>query len=199
MAQPDGDEAQRKGEHGICAGFEPFAIADERERLQAERGKRRVAAADADHHELPGRGRNEPASLRPGQRGEPADDERAGDIHQQRAPGKSLAELAGDETRSSKPGDAAQPAAEKDPKIAHNNSTAHECSVGVISSESCSGGSLATRDGKPHCLTNFILKPQRSKTISGEVHLKNPRGQRLAEGRVAGRQIRAASIWQFFA
>ena len=57
------------------------------------------------------------------QRGEPADDERASDIHQQRAPGKSLAELAGDETRTGKPGDAAQPTAKKYPDVAHKTST----------------------------------------------------------------------------
>ena len=32
--------------------------------------------------------------------------------------------MARDETRTCEPGDTAQPAAEKDPKIAHNNATA---------------------------------------------------------------------------
>jgi hypothetical protein len=68
-------------------------------------------------------------------------------------------------------------------------------SVGVISTEIVRRFTLA-RVGKLHCLTNFTFKPRRSKSISGEVHLKNPRGQRLAMYQEAGKQTRAPSIWQ---
>jgi hypothetical protein len=73
----------------------------------------------------------------------------ARDIHQQRVPGKSLAEVARNETRSSEPGNATQPAAKENPEMAHTYSTANKCSAGVISSELRSGGFPAKRDGNP--------------------------------------------------
>jgi hypothetical protein len=71
----------------------------------------------------------------------------ARDIHQQRVPGKSLAEVARNETRSSEPGNATQPAAKENPEMAHTYSTANKCSA----SELRSGGFPAKRDGKPNC------------------------------------------------
>ena len=38
--------------HRVCAGLEPLAVSRKGERLEAEGGKRGIAAAEADHHEL---------------------------------------------------------------------------------------------------------------------------------------------------
>src|SRR5580693_4849941 len=90
-ADPHRDQTQRHRQTDIAAGTKPFAVVHKIKRLQAERGERREAAADADHHELP-RGRaNENAAVRTGEGGKEADDERATDIDDERAPRKRLA------------------------------------------------------------------------------------------------------------
>ena len=55
--------------------------------LQAEGGEGRVAAAEADHHELPDIGGDQEPAVGAGEGGEEADDERADDVDQERAPG----------------------------------------------------------------------------------------------------------------
>ena len=67
--------------------------------------------------------------------------------------------------------------------MTHKSSTAHKCSVGVISSEYRSGGFLAKREGKLHCLFKYhsravrcaspklrLPSDQRNLTSSGDPH-----------------------------
>src|SRR5262249_59722834 len=84
----------------IGAGWSPPPVVDELQRLNAERRERGVAAAQPDHDELARRGADEQPPVRPGQGGEEADDERAEDVHDQRAPRKGLADEAGRNARA---------------------------------------------------------------------------------------------------
>src|SRR5919198_540091 len=104
VAQPDREQASENRENDIAHHPEPFAVAREVQRLQAKRGKRRETAAYPDHHELTNGGIDEKAALRSREAAEGTDDERAADIHHQRAPGKVLAESARDDTRTPVPG-----------------------------------------------------------------------------------------------
>src|SRR5215472_264411 len=80
MAEPNREQAQYHRAANIEGGLQPFAIAHEIERLQTERGKRRVPAAEADHHELPPGSADENTSVGTGQRGEESDDEGTDDV-----------------------------------------------------------------------------------------------------------------------
>ena len=60
---------------GVAAGLKPFTVVRQVQRLQAERRKGGVAAADAGHEKLPRIAAGEDAAIRTGQRGEKADDE----------------------------------------------------------------------------------------------------------------------------
>ena len=105
--------------HDVGAGEQPFAVAGEVQRLQAEGGERRVAAADPGHDELAGVAADEKAAVRPGQRGEEADDEAAGDVDDQRAYRERPAEGVRGEAREPIARHAAQCAAEHDPEPSH--------------------------------------------------------------------------------
>src|SRR5665213_918784 len=90
MTEPDGDEAEDDGADHVAAGMQPLALAGEDERVPAEGGERRIAAADAGHQELPGVGAGEPPSVRLGERVDETDDKRTGHIHDQYSPGEGL-------------------------------------------------------------------------------------------------------------
>jgi hypothetical protein len=70
-----GGHATDEREHGVRTCLEPFAVTREVECLQTERGERGVATAEADHEEGARSWRDQPAALRPGERGEEADEE----------------------------------------------------------------------------------------------------------------------------
>src|SRR5664279_490233 len=97
VAEPDGDQAGDERTDRVAAGLQPLAVTGEVERLQAERGKRRVAAADAGHEKLPRVAPGENPAVRAGQGGVKADDERARDIDDKRAPRKRGANVSGDQ------------------------------------------------------------------------------------------------------
>src|SRR5205807_2333136 len=81
MAEPDGEQAKEEGSHDVRAGVEPLALARKVERLQAERRKRGVSAADADHEKLAPGGAHQEAPFRAGKRCDKSNDERSGGIH----------------------------------------------------------------------------------------------------------------------
>src|SRR6266540_4646174 len=87
ISQPYRDHAANERKDGVCTRVEPFAVTRQVERLQAERGERGVTATDANHEKGACAWRNQPASVRPGERGEQADEERAGNVDEERAPG----------------------------------------------------------------------------------------------------------------
>src|SRR5262245_37774380 len=96
VTEPHGDHARGYGKDNIPTGVQPFAVAKQVERFAAERGERGVTAADAEHEELCSRRADEAASAGFGPRGEKADQERAGDIDGEGAPGKCFAPLTAD-------------------------------------------------------------------------------------------------------
>src|SRR5262249_33472760 len=108
----------------IGAGWSPPPVGDGLQRLKADRGDRGVAAAQPDHDELARRGADEQPPVRPGQRGEEADDERAEDVHDQRAPRKGLADEAGRDAGAPVARPAAARAAHRDPDVAFHRSPA---------------------------------------------------------------------------
>src|ERR1041384_598378 len=79
VAEPDGEEAERHGTEDVQSSVQPFAVAREIERLQAEGGKRRVTAAEAGHQEIPRRRAEQHPSLGAAESEDETDDERAGD------------------------------------------------------------------------------------------------------------------------
>src|SRR6516165_1217024 len=107
MAEPNGQQAHYHRTDNIEGGLHPFAVAHEIKRLQTERGKRRVPAAEADHHELPRRSADKDAPVGTGQRGEESDDEGTDDVDDQRAPRKRLADQSCRYARAPVAGDAA--------------------------------------------------------------------------------------------
>src|SRR6187200_625222 len=86
MPEPDSKQAEHDRADNIAARLQPFTVLHEIERLQAERGKCGVTAAQADHDELACRRAYEDAAVRSGQSREKADDERPCDIHEQGTP-----------------------------------------------------------------------------------------------------------------
>ena len=52
VADPDGQHAERDGEKDVESRAEPIAVGEQIERLQAEGGKSREAAKNADHDKL---------------------------------------------------------------------------------------------------------------------------------------------------
>ena len=100
-SQPHADQAQGYREQNVAGGIKPFAIVDEVQGLQAERGKRGVTAADAEHEKLRGEGARLRihATFRTCHRPNDTDSKRAGDIDEEGAPRKGLAETAGDDAR----------------------------------------------------------------------------------------------------
>src|SRR6266516_3076191 len=87
------------------------------ERLQAERRKGGVAATNAVHEKLASTGTDMPAAICSGERCEKTDRERAADVHQQSAPGKRFAKLAGHNPGKPKTRHAADRPADCNPQI----------------------------------------------------------------------------------
>jgi len=75
----------------------------------------RVAAAEANHHELPRRCADQEAAAGAGQCGEKADDEGAGNIDEHRAPGKHFPDAVRDDPRKPIARGAAKRAPQHDP------------------------------------------------------------------------------------
>src|ERR1043166_2876514 len=73
MSQPHRTETEHDRKHDVETGAKPFAVARQIERLQAERRKRGVAAANPEHKKCPERRRNQPASPRIGHGGKKTD------------------------------------------------------------------------------------------------------------------------------
>src|SRR5262249_25961606 len=118
IARPDRYQAADHRQHDVAAGAEPLPVLHEAERLDAERGERRIAAADADGDELPrGRPRVDPA-VRPGRGGEESDDERAEDVDDQGAPRKGLADKPRRHARAPVARNPTERAADGDPEVA---------------------------------------------------------------------------------
>jgi hypothetical protein len=125
VAEPDSGEAEHQRKHTIRAGPEPLTVLCQCQSLQTERRKSGVAAADAEHEELTERWGHQPAPFRAGGRREQSYDERATDIYEQRAPRESFAYLICNQPGSAPPGQAAEPAAYKNPQcIPHNSNRA---------------------------------------------------------------------------
>src|SRR5271155_1674659 len=99
VSGPDRKQAKHDRQDDVDAGEQRLAVAGEIERLQAERREGGVAAADARHDELARVRADEDASVRRGQGGEKADHKRAGDVDDQRADRKSLADVLCSEAR----------------------------------------------------------------------------------------------------
>lgn len=114
VSQPDGHETPHERSHRVQPGPQPLARADEVERLQAERRKRRVAAANPDQEKLPKTWTDDQPTFRVRQPGEKPDDEAAGDIYEQRAERERRSEAGCHEAREPKPGRTAEAAAAED-------------------------------------------------------------------------------------
>src|SRR5947209_5681 len=82
VTEPHGDHAENDRQQDVAAGVQPLTLANQRQRLQAERGESCVTAANARDEEL----RGEYARLRTHlalggrQRAENSDNKRAGDV-----------------------------------------------------------------------------------------------------------------------
>src|SRR5664279_3061326 len=138
VAEPDGHQAGDDRTDRVAAGLQPLAVTGEAEGLQAERGKRRVTAAEASHEKLPRMAAGEDAAVRCGQGGVKADDERAGDIDDQRAPWERGAKMAGHNTGQKEARHAAERAAQGDEKVEHHDRTVSgRTGTGVISLHEC--------------------------------------------------------------
>src|SRR5262249_44112464 len=87
------------------------------ERLDAEGGEGRVAAADADHHELTRGAADQEAPIGSRERAEESDHEGPGHVDDDGAPRERLADALGHEPREPIPPHAAQRAADRDPEI----------------------------------------------------------------------------------
>src|SRR4051794_39492955 len=100
VAEPHRKEAEHEGQADVAPGPPHLAVADQGEGLQAERGEGGVAAAQADHHELPRFRPDQQATVWAGERSEEADDERADDVDDQRPPREQIAEVVRGEART---------------------------------------------------------------------------------------------------
>jgi len=131
VTEPDGAETRNQGHDSITTCLRPFAVIGQCKRLQTERGKRRIAAANAGHEKLPRSRADKHASLWSGERREKADGKRSRDVNDQRAPRKRPAEPIRDQSRNEKPRAPAERTAGHDPKVElHDDS---KSPVGVIS------------------------------------------------------------------
>src|SRR5258705_1319542 len=104
--------------------------------------------------------RRRPAPSRVGGVGKKADDERAGDIDEERAPREGLAHPPGDDTGEPETGDAAERTPQSHEEICEHKKTPVKASVrmpltGVISAETVRRFSHI-RDGKPHCQRYYL-------------------------------------------
>src|SRR5436190_326975 len=77
MPEPDRSETQHDRQHDVAAGLQPMVLPRQLQRLQAEGGKGREAAADPDHDKGAGAERGNHSAIRPGEGGVEADDERS--------------------------------------------------------------------------------------------------------------------------
>src|SRR5262249_2371609 len=89
VTRPDGQEAGYDRYDDVASRIQPLTIIHQVERLQAERREGRVTTAQSDHDELPHSRSGKDASIRAGQGGKEADDERARDVDEDRAPRKA--------------------------------------------------------------------------------------------------------------
>src|SRR5581483_2611479 len=117
MAEPDREQTENDRAGDVAAGSHPFAIARQVEGLQAEGGEGRIPTADADHEKRPSAAADEPAPVRPGEGAKETDEEGAGEIDQERAPGKSFAPVRRHDAVQPEAEHAAERAAECDQKI----------------------------------------------------------------------------------
>src|ERR1051325_6808982 len=117
MPEPYRDQAQHYREHDIAARLQPMALPRQIQRLQAEGGECREAAADPDHDKRAGVERRCHAAIRPGEGGVEPDHERSQHVDQDRAPGKLRSEDLGPPRRQPEPRDAADRAADRDIEI----------------------------------------------------------------------------------
>ena len=95
VAEPGSEEAKDKRQDAIGRGFEPLTIFGQRQGLEAEGGESGVTATDAKHEELAKGGRSEPTTFRACDSRENADNEAAGDVDDDGAPGKRLTSSGG--------------------------------------------------------------------------------------------------------
>ena len=117
MTEPDGDETAEHREQNIRARLKPLVRARKVQRLEAERGKSRVTAADARHEKIPGQRADQQPAFRAGVGREEANRKGARDIDQQSAYGESFAEPLSDDAGKPKTSHAAQRATYCNPKI----------------------------------------------------------------------------------
>src|ERR1035437_1926357 len=91
VPEPHRDETDDDRADHVAARAQPVAVTYEVQGLQTERGKRRVAAANAKHEKAPRLAAGEPTAIGAGKCRQKANGEAAGDVHPKGAPGKRLA------------------------------------------------------------------------------------------------------------
>ena len=120
MSQPDREQAQHHRQGDVAEGLGPLAGPQEVERLQAEGGEGRIAAAHAHDEERARFQFRKPGSTRKGiDRGQETDEERSCHVHGNRAPGERIPERAGNQVVAPVAPCAADGAAERNPEIDH--------------------------------------------------------------------------------
>src|ERR1035437_9442078 len=158
MAEPDGDEARPNGADGVGAGAKPLALAGEGERLEAERRKRGVAAAEAGHEKLPRVAAGEHPAAGLGQREEKSDKKRARHIDEQRAPRERRAEVSGYDAVQPETRHAAERAAKCDESI-----EPHEMRM-----TACRGIRLGQESSATQARGRFSLAERRNPSPAGK-------------------------------
>ena len=115
MAEPGSEEAKDQRQDAIGAGFEPLAALSQGQGLETEGGESGVTATDAEHEELAKGGRSKPTTVRACDGCKDANDEAAGDVDDDGAPGKRLANSGGNTTGNAPARQAAEATAHKYP------------------------------------------------------------------------------------
>ena len=96
VSQPHREEAQRYRQGDVAEGLGPLTGPQEVERLQAEGGEGRIAAAHAHDEERARFQSRKPGSTRKGiDRRQEADEERSRHVHGNRSPGERIPERSG--------------------------------------------------------------------------------------------------------
>ena len=121
VAEPHGDQAERHRAENVQSGAQPLALLGEVESLQAERGEGGVTAADANHEKFARGVASEPAAVWTGAAGENADEQRAADVGDECAPGKTIAPARLAEVGDPEAGDAPERTAEGDPNVCNSH------------------------------------------------------------------------------
>lgn len=121
MTEPHGNKAERHRAEDVQARAQPLALLSEVESLQTERRERGVTAADADHQKFARGVAGEPAAVRARATGENADEQRAADVGDECAPGKTITPACVAEIGDPEAGDASERAAKSDPNVSNSH------------------------------------------------------------------------------